>query len=176
MTRADDFDYEIRPFVGVGSIRFGQPRDNVLKLLGVPSRTFKKVPFATTETDAFGAIGLHIYYDPAYLVQSIDAILPSAISLNGISFLGRAVDDIVQTMAKRGYENDSLTFNDVGISLYEESGIVKCVTAFPRGYFDLSNPDSPTSRAQAAAAAWRGRGTARVEKGSWHEWHEVKRN
>ncbi|MFN8575171.1 MAG: hypothetical protein U0132_24165 [Gemmatimonadaceae bacterium] len=155
MTRLDDFDYEIRPFLGVGMIRFGQPRDDVVRLLGTPSRTFRKVPFATSDTDAFDAAGLHVYYDRGYLVESIDAVAPSAISFDGISFLGRAVEDVVRAMAERGYKDDSLTFNEVGISLYDEGGIVKCVTAFPRGYFDLSNPDSPVSRAKAAAAAWR---------------------
>jgi len=36
-----------------------------------------------------------------------------------------------------------------------KGGMVRCVTVFPRAYFDLSNPDGPASRARAAAAAWR---------------------
>ena len=157
MTHVSEFDSEIRPFLGIGAIRFGQSRADVLQQLGVPTRTFKKVPFATTDTDAFNAIGLIVAYDPRYLVESVDAVAPAAISFDGLSFLGRAVEDIVRAMGGRGYKHNSLTFDEVGISLYEEAGIITSVTAFPSGYFDLDNPNSPASRAKAAAAAWRRR-------------------
>lgn len=152
---AGAIDWEIHPFVGVGPICFGQSRDEVLSLLGSPSRTFKKVPFAVTETDAFNEIGLHVYYDSTFHVESIDALVSSGLCFESVVLLNRPVEAVVSEMTFRGYTNESLTFNEIGISLYDVDGIVKCVTIFPKGYFDLSNPDSAASRARAAAAAWR---------------------
>jgi hypothetical protein len=149
--------WEIRPFEGIGPLRFGQARDDVRALLGPPTRGFRKVPFAATEADAFIELGLHVYFSPEYRVETVDAVAPSTATLHGLSFLGRPVEDVVQEMEEFGLRHHSFQFDDAGVGLYEEDGVVRCVTVYPRGCFDLSNPDSPASRALAAAAAWKAR-------------------
>jgi hypothetical protein len=150
-------NWKIHPFVGVGSIYFGQPRSDVIAMLGTPFKSYRKVPFAPTDTDSYRAIGLHIYYDPEYRVEGIDANDPSTISLNGISFLNRSVEEVVDDLARLGFKSQSLIFEDAGVALFEEDGIVKSVNIFPRGAHDLSDPNSVASRANAALAAWRTR-------------------
>jgi hypothetical protein len=150
----DTFTGEIQPFIGVGAVHFGQPRSEVLTLMGTPSKSFRKVPFATTDTDAFAAAGLHIYYDAEYRVECVEAVQPSTVSFGGIYFLNRRVVDVAREMSEVGYKGADLTYDDLGISLYDEDGIVTCVTVVPRGYHDLSDPNSPASLAKAAAAAW----------------------
>jgi hypothetical protein len=149
-----DSNWQIRPFLGIGPISFGQPRSEVLALLGPPSKTFKSVPFATTETDWFAELGVKVFYDPSYCVETVDVIGPSTACLGPIVFLGRNVAEVRNQLGELGYQDDSLTFHEAGIALFEEDGLVTSVTVFPRGCFDLSNPDSPLSRANAAAARW----------------------
>lgn len=157
--------WDIRPHAGIGALHFGQARADVLALLGAPSATPKEFPFATTETDTFGALGLHVNYDPAYRIESVDAVAPSTVSLRGVPFLGRRVDDVLCEMAAQGYwcncssalvfgGRSKSTFHDVGILISEERGVVNCITVFPREYYDSSNPDSPASRFCAAYEAW----------------------
>ena len=155
MADADECSWEIHPHRGVGVLTFGQSRSEMRTLLGPPTRSFRKVPFAVTDTDAFNSLGLHVYYDPDYRVESVDAFEPSTVSLDGIAFVARPVDEVVREMEAKGFRHNSLTFEDAGIALFEEDGIVRCVTIFPRGYFDLNDPNSPASRALAAARAWR---------------------
>ncbi len=73
-------DFTLRPFVGVGPIRFGMFRDEVRRALPEPPRSFRKTPKSRHETDALFQNAFQIFYggDPP-VVELIELSRGSAV-------------------------------------------------------------------------------------------------
>jgi hypothetical protein len=52
----------VKPLVGVGDVRLGAPRDEVLRVLGPPEASARKSPASVHPTDAWMGNGLQIHY------------------------------------------------------------------------------------------------------------------
>jgi hypothetical protein len=155
MSSRTESSWEIHPYVGIGILRFGQTRSEVRSLIGNPSKSFKKVPFAENEADAYNSLGFHLYYDTDDRLESVDAWGPSPICFDGIKLVDVPVDSLARELAERGFEHHSYWFDRAGFSLYVVDEVAKCATVFARGYYDMTNTNSAVNRVARAAEAWR---------------------
>src|SRR5437899_12990923 len=79
---------EIRPFEGLGDVRFGMRRGDARALLGQEFRSFKKTPLADRLTDAYTQFGLHLYYDGQDRLEFVEAFQPCVPIFRGVELLG----------------------------------------------------------------------------------------
>jgi predicted component of type VI protein secretion system len=86
---------EIRPFEAVGSLLFGDVRSAVREKLGMEYSSFSKTT-GDEPTDAYDSLGLHLYYDEDGRLEFVEAFIPAVITMDGITFLGRQVADVVR--------------------------------------------------------------------------------
>jgi hypothetical protein len=140
---------EIKPYIGVGPIRFGMTRDEVLRIVGHPVITVKpflKGPHAGIPTDAFDELGIHVFYKIGYLCEAIEMYLAADPTFNGQRLIERPFDELftwLRTLDDNVKVDDTgLTSFKLGFGLYapscEESpsDAVEAVIAFESGYYD----------------------------------------
>jgi len=65
-------EYEIKPYIGVGSIEFGMTDSQVRSVVGGEFRSFKKTPISETLTDAFSDKGIHVYYRKLGICEAVE--------------------------------------------------------------------------------------------------------
>ena len=94
--------WEIVPYVGVGPIQFGQTRSQVRSLLGGNVSVFRKGPSASTETDAFNELGLHLHYDAQDRLECIEAWGPCPIYYKDVALLNVGVQEVLARLAGLG--------------------------------------------------------------------------
>lgn len=138
-------DLEIRPYEGLGPIRFGMRRDDVRRALGASVRAFRKTPEATILTDAFDDEGIHVYYNEQDLCEAVEVASPAIPVLQGRALVGRSfaeIRDWLRTLDPEVEIDESgLTAFTFGVGLYASSaqkapnGPVEAVIAFRRGYY-----------------------------------------
>lgn len=130
---------EITPYYGLGSVHFGDLKDNVRGSLKVRCRPFRKA-MGENETDAFDDVGLHVYYDNDDCVIYIEAFHPAEITFRGLRFLGRSLDEVEKDMHALGYialrTDVGVRYDDVGIAITASNGIVEGVGICCRNYYD----------------------------------------
>lgn len=131
--------WKIKPFVGVGTLVFGQQRDSVRDILGEKYHSFKKT-VDENETDAYAALGLHLYYDNDNCLQYIEAFQPADIEFSGISLLARPIAKVfieLQECGCDGAEDDiGVVYASLGFGLVVSDGVVDGVGVFRKGYYD----------------------------------------
>lgn len=138
-------NYDIEPYVGVGPIKFGMPREAVRQALGVEPRIFKKTPLSEMPADAYDEWGIHVHYDPPGVCCAVELAAPAAPTFRGQNLLGRSFGEL-QEMFRRmdqDLETDAsgLTSRKLGVGLYapfaEESPgePIESVIVFEKGYF-----------------------------------------
>jgi hypothetical protein len=132
--------WEIIPYSGVGSLRFGLSRSEARSLLeGTPS-TFRQGPYAISDTDAYEELGLHLYYDSDDLLRCIMAFGAGPIHYESIMLLKRPLEEVVEDLARLGlsprYDDEGYWFHDVGFVVYSPESTVEAVTVYRRGYYE----------------------------------------
>ena len=130
---------EIIPHVSIGELRFGESRQNIRHSLGNKYRPFQK-GVGSNDTDAYDDLGLHLYFDDDDRLEFVEGWGPASPAFQGISFMGRQVEDVASDLAAGGYrsvlDGYGLTCESAGIALTAPTGIVEGVAAFRKGYYD----------------------------------------
>jgi len=101
-------DYTIQPFVGVGPIRLGMPRDEVLRAMPEPSEPFRKTSTSRHLTDAFHQNAFQVFYSVERpTVEFIELSRGSVIRAlyEGIDVFATPADEVVAHIS-RGSEFD----------------------------------------------------------------------
>src|SRR6266480_1366133 len=128
---------EIRPFEGLGDLRFGMSRRDVRTLLGQEFRSFKKTPLADSLTDAYTQFGLHLYYDGQDRLELVEAFQPCVPIFRGVELLGpRKV--VLEGLREAGVgsprrDADGELFHDLGFGLYSPGDMVEGVSVYRKG-------------------------------------------
>lgn len=131
--------WDIIPFIGVGRLRFGLTRSHARSLLGTGVSAFRKGPHASTETDGYDALGLHLHYDAKDRLECIEAWGSCPISYKDASLLNTSVQEVLQRLADLGLSSrydDAYFLDDGGFVLYAPDDVVKAVTVYRKGYYD----------------------------------------
>ena len=132
---------KIIPFEGLGSLRFSETRAAIRALLNDPDLSFRKGSSTSTLTDAYNALGLHLFYDAQDCLEFIETFPPCNPVFEGQTFSGLPIEMVVTAMRARGHQpnNDGLgdyIFEDLGIALYVPDEDVESVAVYRHGYYD----------------------------------------
>jgi hypothetical protein len=130
----------IAPYVGVGPLKFGMSRARARSQFeGVPM-TFRQGPYAIGETDAYGDLGLHLYYDSEDLLRCIMAFESGPIHFKNVVLLNRPLQEILDALATLGltsrYDDEGYWLDEAGFVLHAPDGVIKAVTVYRRGYYE----------------------------------------
>ena len=131
---------EVKPYEGLGALRFDLSRSKVRESLGPGFKSFRKTRLDETLTDAYSELGLHLYYDKTDSLEFIEAFRPCMPIFRGIELLGLR-EPVVDALQGAGVgltrrESDADFFDDFGFVLYSPSDEVEGVSVFKRGYYD----------------------------------------
>lgn len=122
------FDFEINPFRGVGPLLFGMSRVDARGQLGHDYTTFRKTPDSPNTTDAFGTLGIHLYFDEDDHLDFVEFIVSRSQSIRyaGISLADNSIDELIKRLQGLGHsavrEPDGCYFVTLGIAVYSEGG------------------------------------------------------
>jgi hypothetical protein len=139
--------WEITPYEGVGPLRFGMTRSQVRSLLGGKVTTFRKGPYASTDTDAYDELGLHLHYDNGDRLECIEAWGSCPIYYKQASLLNAGTQEALERLAGLGLSSrydDGYFLDDGGFALYAPDDVVKAVTVYRREYYD-EGPDGTSN-------------------------------
>lgn len=131
--------WEITPYVGVGPLRFGLTRSQARSLLGTSVSAFRKGPYASTETDAYDGLGLHLHYDGNDRLECIEAWGSCPVYYKDAALLNASVQEVLERLANLGLSSrydDGYFLDDGGFALYAPDDVVKAVTVYRKGYYD----------------------------------------
>lgn len=140
----------ILPYVGLelGSrlLRLGSSRADVRATVGAPFRSFRKVSGSPTESDAFDAMGLYVYYRASDVCEAIEAARPCEPTLGGIRLIDRpfceARDVLRQLDPKLETDEEGLISHELGLSINapgaaeDDRAPVEALMVFERGYWE----------------------------------------
>jgi hypothetical protein len=122
---AGEGDWPVRPFEGLGTMRFGAARQALRAQLGAAFES----PYALNDIDAFPALGLRLYFDPGKRLEYIEAGRPCNAVFGGVALLDTELSETVRALAWLGHRaecDDTLCdFPELGFTLYapwDESG------------------------------------------------------
>jgi DNA-directed RNA polymerase subunit N (RpoN/RPB10) len=130
--------WQIRPFDGVGPLKFGMSRSSIRGTLGGKFRTFRKTRRSESETEAYDELGLHFYYDAKDELNFIEAFPQCGeLSWNQVRFFHGDLQTVVEKMREAGQseisDSSGRYFEGLGISLYAPyAGRIESVGAFRR--------------------------------------------
>lgn len=130
---------DIIPFVGTGPLRFGMTRLQVRSLLREEASVFRKGPSATTDTDAFDHLGLHLHYDAQDRLECIEGFGSCPITYKNFSPMNVSLQEVLVGLESFGLTHrydDGYFFDDAGFVLYAPDDVVQAVTVYRKGYFD----------------------------------------
>jgi hypothetical protein len=139
--------WDIAPYEGTGPLRFGMTRSQVRSLLRGSVSTFRKGPYASTDTDAYDELGLHLHYDKGDRLECIEAWGPCPIYYQRASLLNANTQEVLERLAGLGLSSrydDGYFLDDAGFALYAPDDVVEAVTVYPRGYYD-ERPDETSN-------------------------------
>lgn len=135
--------YTVKPFVGVGELRFGLPRDRFREILGSASSSFSRGEHPAIHTDAFDAIGIQLSFDPEGCLEFVELYPPARVAYLGIALLGNG-HSLLALTAELAARNLIGTKDDVGFD-YPTAGFglftrdnttIEAVSVYPSGYYD----------------------------------------
>jgi hypothetical protein len=136
--------FEIKPYVGVGFIKFGMKREEVRKCFNNQFDEFKKTPFSETLTDDFGCC--HAYYKKQDTCEAVEFFEEAELTIDGKMIFGKPYSEI-----KAMFEamDNSLDFNGEGFTSFKYGvGVyapyaqdkpdeaIESVIVFEKGYYD----------------------------------------
>ncbi len=136
-------EWRITPFHGLGPLTFGMAREQARSELGGNFRTFRKTPKAVTDTDAYTALNLHLYYDENYQLNFVEVIsgAPFCLRLESVNLFSGSYEEVGKSIEALGHsvvwDPDGPFFPDLGISFYAPHGPkLEAVGLFDRKQFD----------------------------------------
>ena len=139
-------DYEIIPYIAFGDVKLGLYRKEVRRLIGNPSKSFKRNEFATSPTDMYESLGIMIDYDDDDRCETIETWDTVDVQLMGKKLLNSSYSDILSWFLAidESIEEDDTGFTSYkyGIGMYapdkeeEPNKPCKGVIAFKKGYYD----------------------------------------
>lgn len=137
--------WDVRPFGGVGPLRFGMSRGEVISAIGPPAMAVETEPVLV---EAHNGANVQATYDTDGRLIAVESEPGRAFSYLGIVLVGRAVADVRRDLESRQVvhrwdeANSSLVAPDLGLSLYApadsyEPGHVQGVMATRSDYDDV---------------------------------------
>ena len=130
--------WDIKPFVSVGPLRFGESRSAIRETLGGSGDTFEKVPGAIP-TDAYDELGVHAHYDKEDRLCLVELFEPAAVTFDSIELLdndlGTVQRDLEKLGAARHVVDNGIRYDDLGFVLVVMDDQVDGVSVFKNGYF-----------------------------------------
>jgi len=139
-------NYDIKPFKGIGNIKFGATPTEVRKILGEEFKSFKRSPTAAFPCDYFPHVGVFAYYTAAGTLEAIEFASPAVPLLDGVNLLSIGLDAAKSLLRGKGGELEedagTLIAKSIGISLYapniKENPNTPCesILVFADGYYD----------------------------------------
>lgn len=140
---SDRATYSIKPFVGVGELRFGLPRDSFRALLGSASSSFSRAELPAVETDAFDVVGIQLSFDPKGRLEFVELYAPARVHYRGVALLGNeySLQDVAAELAAHGLSGrkDDVGFDypTAGFGLFtRDNTTIEAVSVYPSGYYD----------------------------------------
>lgn len=137
-------NFEIVPYVGVGSIKFGMKREEVRKCFENRFEEFKKTVFSETSTDDFGCC--HVFYKKQDTCEAIECFEEANVTMDGKKIIGMPYIEIKAMFEKI---DNSLVLNDAGFTSFkfgigvyapfaqdEPGEPVESVIVFEKGYYE----------------------------------------
>ncbi len=132
-------DWEVSPFVGIGSICFDMLRTEVRSIAGNGFVPFQKAR-SEPSSDAYDELGLHFHYDRAGQLECIEVFAPATLWFAGVQLVGRDRAEVVQELNQKGYFGRDVdmgcVFGEQGFSIFAPASTVDGIAVFRRGYFD----------------------------------------
>lgn len=132
---------EIVPYTSVGLIPFGIDRNELHKLIGMPSFTFKKMK--TQLSDRYDDLALIVYYNNKDRVNAIEAWPDCNICFEEVKLFGQPYVSLLDFFKKFDQnlkvEKDGFTSLETGISFWydgpiEDSTLCSSVFIFEKDY------------------------------------------
>jgi hypothetical protein len=138
-------DYEIKPYVGVGPVRFGMTSDEVRKALDSEVRPSKKSS-GDIPADFFTVLGIFADYRPPGICQALEFAGPASPTFEGQRLLGRPYSEAerwIKTIDTEVLLDDAgLRTEKFGFGLFAPSARkepelpVEGVIVFDKGYYE----------------------------------------
>jgi len=150
--------WEIRPFDGVGPLNFGTPRSRVREALGSRFHTFRKSAKSQSETDAYGDLGLHLYYDAADQLKFIETFPSCALRWGNLWLFRADLRTTIGEMQASGQpaitDPSGCYFEGLGVAIYSPyDGRIESVGVFRRDewehYLELAREIAEKRRLRA---------------------------
>jgi hypothetical protein len=139
-------DFEIKPFIGAGTIEFGMSPSEVKSQIPATSVLFKRTAEDEFPSDYFKTEGVFAYYDKHGKLDAIEFATPSNPLLDGLALLQVSCDLVKSTLRAKdpALEEDAAgaTSNAVGVGLYAPSAAERptepceAIIVFRKGYYD----------------------------------------
>lgn len=137
---------DIRPFLGVGAVRFGMFPSEVRRLFGKEFKSFNRSVDSTYPCDYFPSIGVFAYYKSSAELEAIECALPAQLFFDEINLLGIGFDAAKIFLQSKSttleMEVDGAIAHGLGISLYapkakeNQSAPCESILVFERNYYD----------------------------------------
>lgn len=138
---------DVHCYKGVGPIRFGMSRKEVLDLFPVEATSFKRNQADTHPCDYFASLGCFVYYsDENHLVEAIELTSPAKPTLNGIDLLYLGFIDLLKIIrdadSEVSIDSDGFTSARLGIGGWAPSlksapnAQLESIIVFAPGYYD----------------------------------------
>lgn len=126
--------FNIYPYIGVGSIKFGDARSNVRTLFG-DYKEYKKSKFSRNTTDDFGTF--HVFYDTNDCVEAIEFYKGSKIYFLDTELIGQKIDFIQELInGNLSISEDNVYHSSVdGIILSVENNTINSVFVYCKDYW-----------------------------------------
>lgn len=88
--------YDIQPYIGVGSIRFGMTRDEVRAAVDAEVREFRRGVQGGDPDDLFPTLGFFAYYGTSGTCGAVEFSRLASPTLNGQTFFERPYNEVRQ--------------------------------------------------------------------------------
>jgi hypothetical protein len=138
--------FEIESYQGILNCHFGMDTSQIRKVLGAPTKTFKKTSTSVYPTDAFDNLGVHVFYKQPGVCEAIELFSPAQPTFQNRQLIGQPFNQLRDWLRSLDSEVEidkvGLTSYQFGFGLYapfagdEPDGIVEAVIVFERGYYD----------------------------------------
>lgn len=106
--------FEIIPYVGVGSLKFGMEKAEVRNYFNNQFQEFKKTPFSETFSDNFGCC--HVLYNKEDTLEAIEFIKETEVMFFGNNILDKPFLEVKALF--EGFD-DSLSYSDTGFTSFK---------------------------------------------------------
>jgi hypothetical protein len=136
----------IVPYESLDQIRFGMPRDEVRKAVGVSFTEFVRNEFSAAPTDNFDTLSLFVNYDSAHRCEAIELAPPAEANFMGKDLLAMSFAEAAKWIstldAKLHVDEAGLTSYKFGLGLYapdhqdSPEKPSESVIVFRKGYYD----------------------------------------